>query len=78
VIGDFILACNPANNFIRPGSSFDYLVVGGGGGASRNASATVANSSGGKGGSGIAVVRYLGDPVATGGTISAGTGDAAG
>ena len=53
--------------------------TGGGGGASRNASTTDLNlSSGGDGGSGLVIVRYLGDAVATGGAISVGTGEAAG
>jgi autotransporter-associated beta strand protein len=53
--------------------------TGGGGGASRNASTTDFNlSSGGDGGSGLVIVRYLGDASATGGTITAGTGEAAG
>ncbi|MDZ7615477.1 MAG: autotransporter-associated beta strand repeat-containing protein, partial [Patescibacteria group bacterium] len=50
--------------------------TGGGGGASR--SDLVDYYTGGAGGSGIVIVRYLGDPVATGGTISAGTGSATG
>jgi autotransporter-associated beta strand protein len=50
--------------------------TGGGGGASR--SDVTGRNSGGSGGSGLVIVRYLGDAVATGGTISAGTGEAAG
>jgi autotransporter-associated beta strand protein len=49
---------------------------GGGGGASRSADS--ARYTGGDGGSGIVVIRYLGAPVATGGTIVSGTGSASG
>ena len=47
--------------------------TGGGGGAARNTGAP-----GGQGGSGVVIVRYRGAPAATGGTITAGTGSAAG
>lgn len=50
--------------------------TGGGGGASRGADA--ATWVGGKGGSGIVIARYPGEPRATGGTIAAGTGSAEG
>lgn len=50
--------------------------TGGGGGASRSDQGSY--YTGGKGGSGVVIARYLGDPAATGGTISAGTGSAAG
>lgn len=50
--------------------------TGGGGGASR--SDQTATWVGGKGGSGIVVLRYPGAPRALGGTITAGTGSAAG
>ncbi len=50
--------------------------TGGGGGASRGADA--ATWVGGKGGSGIVIARYPGPPRATGGSISLGTGSAAG
>ena len=48
---------------------------GGGGGA---AIGTVGGGTGGNGGSGIVIVRYLGPQRATGGTVTAGTGSAAG
>lgn len=47
--------------------------TGGGGGAARGLSTT-----GGSGGSGIVMVRYQGAPVATGGTVTAGTNTALG
>ena len=50
--------------------------TGGGGGAARSDVAPY--YVGGKGGSGIVIVRYLGDPLATGGAVTAGTGSAAG
>ncbi len=56
--------------------------TGGGGGASRSApgyqGATPDLYTGGDGGSGIVIVRYPGEPAATGGTITTGTGTAAG
>lgn len=53
--------------------------LGGGGGAARSdTNSATASNSGGAGGSGTVILRYLGLPAATGGSISAGTGSAAG
>jgi autotransporter-associated beta strand protein len=48
---------------------------GGGGGAGANGSGV---ADGGSGGSGVVIVRYVGGPIATGGSISTGTGSASG
>ena len=69
-----------AGYLVAPGAG--AANTGGGGGASRSApgytGATPNLYTGGSGGSGIVVVRYAGDPMATGGAITAGTGSAAG
>jgi fibronectin-binding autotransporter adhesin len=57
--------------------------AGGDGGGGAGGQPGIANTGGGgggdrAGGSGIVIVRYQGDPVATGGTVTAGTGSAAG
>jgi autotransporter-associated beta strand protein len=58
------------------GPSAGAANTGGGGGASR--SDNVARYTGGAGGSGTVVLRYFGGPLATGGTVTAGTGSAEG
>lgn len=69
-----------AASFARPGDGKEN--TGGGGGASRSApgyqGATSDLYTGGDGGSGIVIVRYPGEPVATGGAIAAGTATATG
>jgi autotransporter-associated beta strand protein len=59
------------------GSNATANTGGGGGGGGSPASGNVSGN-GGNGGSGMVIVRYLGSPMATGGSVSSGTGLAAG